>query len=47
MLICAACGTVVANVDPTTIRYGGCGACDLKDVIEGIKQQKEKQDGRP
>ena len=46
MLVCASCGTIVANVDPTKIRYGGCSSCSLADIKAGIKQLEE-ENGRP
>jgi hypothetical protein len=32
MLLCIVCGKVIANVDASTIRYGGCASCSLSDV---------------
>ena len=32
MLVCIVCGKVLANVDPTTVRYGGCHKCSLLEI---------------
>ena len=38
MLLCAVCRKVIADVDPSTIRYGGCGKCALEDVEASINR---------
>lgn len=38
MLICIVCGKTVANVDPSTIRYGGCGKCPVEEVKKALER---------
>ncbi len=41
MLVCAACGKVIANVDPSKVRYGGCASCNMEDIKRGIKSMEK------
>ena len=43
MLKCIVCDKVIANVDPSTVRYGGCSACDLKEVARLMEEHKAKE----
>ena len=41
MLICIVCKKVIANCDNgKVVRYGGCSACDLKEVARLMDQEK-------
>lgn len=41
MLICIVCGKTIANVDPSTIRYGGCSSCPIEEVKKLMGKEKE------
>jgi len=45
MLICICCNKTIANTDPHTVRYGGCSACDLKEVAKLMEEKKRKDLG--
>jgi len=47
MLLCIVCGKTIANVDPSTIRYGGCSSCPIEEVSMGMKELKRmaKEEG--
>jgi len=40
MLICIVCKKVIANVDPSTVRYAGCADCNLEDVKKEMDKLK-------
>ena len=42
MLICIVCGKVIANVDQSTVRYGGCSSCPLDEVAREMQDLKSK-----
>jgi len=46
MLVCVSCGKLIANTDPTCIRYGGCSACSLENIKKGMEIVKGKEQER-
>jgi hypothetical protein len=47
MLVCSACGKLIANVDPSTVRYRGCAQCrvdEVKQAMEKLKLKNKKEE---
>ena len=43
MLICIVCGKTIADVDPNTVRWGGCPNCPIDEIAKRMEAKDDRQ----